>query len=126
MSSRLLQFWGDEESDGKRVYYHRTRVDGVPFRSRGAPPALTQEEFEMQCDVVHRAGYGTFDTTTPDQRHFGRTLAQVLDGISIGWFWATIPEISKRLWVKDPVTGRWKVMVYIEWVERFKEYVGEH
>ncbi len=69
---------------------------------------------------MHDVGYGCFDTRRPDERHFGLTLKEVLEGIVAGLFGElyvqrTVMPASNQYGVRP------HVFVYIEWAMPFME-----
>lgn len=109
-------------SGGKPVHWNRASMDGAPFRG-AKPPLLREEEIEQQVEKVDDVHYGLFDTSRPKQKICGRTYAEVMEGVVSQLYSLTADRIFIR--AKDPKTGNFKILVYVEWAEAFMEYTKE-
>lgn len=117
--TEFLQFRGITKSGGKDVHWGRADEDGVPFRTNQTVPMLYTHEFEQKTGYVFDAKFGTFDTKKPNQQVMGRTYAEVIAAEKTGWFRYNSPPIRYK--EKCRITGRLKIMVYVEWLEPFLE-----
>lgn len=75
-------------------YYQDSRA---PFL--GTASLRSEDEYVEQTQTVRKFGCGCFDTTKPDEQHYGRTLSQIMALTSLGEFeilrWETIVRGSE-------------------------------
>jgi hypothetical protein len=108
MANSLVKFTNRTVAeDGRKIFWNRADVDGVPFRGTHAP-IMPDEEFEARMVRVADPHNGFFDVTKPDEN--AKYLA-VLDGVCNGWFKLITIE---RFLNCEP-------RHYVEWVEYFLE-----
>ena len=109
MSSGLVKFMNEVNGNGRgALHWHRSDIDGAPFRGQ-IPPTMTTEEFEQKLTRVGDAKNRVFDLSDANDN---QAYLKVLDKIVNGW---AQPLHVERLITID------KKEVYIEWVEWFME-----
>ena len=114
----FLKFQGNSDSNGRGdLHWGRAKLDSAPFRGPGVP-LMREEEFQEHAERVWDSKYGIFNTANPDEKHFGRTYQQVLDGILINWFQPLCERLYK--WGKDD-DGKPVLYAYVEWGEPYLE-----
>jgi hypothetical protein len=109
----------NKTSDGAKLFWGRANETGRPLRTRSVPPLLHEHEYEQKVEEVSDPKFGTFDLADPDLQVMGRTWGDVMLGIEKDWFvWFAPPMYWKE---RDRKTGRLKVMVFAQWLERYDE-----
>lgn len=111
-----------QQTDRGSVYWSRLTQDGIPFRSSGPVPLMTEDEFDLQTNIVKDPKVGTFNTSKPDMRlptgdPSARTYQEILENIQSGAF-----ELIYRDHTWHTTDDDQPVMfVYIEWSEVYRE-----
>jgi hypothetical protein len=90
---------------------------GRPFL--GAAPMMTPEEYDTQVRPYGKCGYGLFDTSKPDQQHFGRTLIQILEGHYNGNEYQIIDMERYNNGKENGDNSLPSVYIFVIWVENF-------
>lgn len=91
--------------------YRYYDIAGLPFA--GDPGILSQAEYQSRTRQTVRVGYGNFDTAIPSQRHFGRTLNEVL-GCTMTSEYRIL--IHREQWVTCEKFGV-RIMYFVQWAE---------
>jgi hypothetical protein len=108
MPSSLVKFHGRAaSSDGRRLFWDRAEVDGVPFRGAYAP-MMTEEEFEQRAVRVADFHNDYFDTTEQAQN---QAYVTTMDAIANGWF--------QLVHIERHINGT--RVHYVEWIEYYLE-----
>lgn len=107
MGNSLVKFTSRTHSNGKRVFWDRAEVDGLPYRGTAAP-YFREDEFEQRVVRVADSHNGFFDTTDPQQN---QAFLDIIDGCMSGWYQCLFIQ---RFWNNTS-------QHYIEWVEYFLE-----
>lgn len=107
MPSSLVKFNNRLVSNGKRLFWDRSDVDGLPFRGPFAP-IMPDEEYEARVVRITDARNAFFDVTKPEEN---KNYLDVLECCANGWFklW-----YLKRFW-------RSTTQHYVEWFEYYLE-----
>jgi hypothetical protein len=111
-SMSVSKFFNRHVYRGKRLHWHRSSEDGLPYRGEAAP-MYTQDEFEERVVRVADPRSEVFDLS--DERQKALYL-EVLDGITNGWFQC----LHRQFHYPDRRNPR-QVFVHLEWVEYFME-----
>ena len=115
----FLQFKHQREHNGKPLHWGRVSDDLAPYL--GTPPLMNPQELEAKSERVEHFHFGIFDISQPNQRRFGRTYREVIEGACCGWFKLLFKE---RKWAVSRKTGRLTVLWYVEWSEPYMMYRG--
>lgn len=109
MASSLVKFANRAEhaGSGKRLFWERADIDGLPYRGQFAPH-MPEEEYEQRVVRVADARNGFFDTAIPDQN---KVYLDVLECCQNGWYQLIHLE---RFW-------RQTTSHYVEWFEYYME-----
>lgn len=108
MTTSLVKFFDKTAApDGKKLFWSRAPLDGVPFRGAHAP-MFTEDEYETRVVRVADPKNDFFDVTVAAQN---RAYLEVLDAVANGWFKLIYIE---RFW--NQTTKH-----YVEWVEYYME-----
>lgn len=91
-------------------YYGQTGRMLISDQSRD----WTRDEYRAQTATVARGCFGVFDTAIPEQKHFGRTLDEILANVAAGQF-CLMADVMYR-WVQSKQRGA-RVLVFVQWVE---------
>lgn len=111
-----------QKTERGEVFWSRVAQDGVPFRSSGPVPLMTEDEYDLQTNVVKDPKVGTFNTSIPDMRlpvgdPSARTYQEILENIQSGAFELIFRDHSWHRIADDPPI----MFVYIEWSEVYRE-----
>lgn len=110
MGTPLVKFINRQDGgDGRRLYWGRADADGLPFRSRMAPPALRQDEYDAHVVRVADFRNAVFDIFDAEAN---KNYCNVWDGVVNGWF-----ELKHI----DRAFGGTPGNIYVEWVEYYLE-----
>jgi len=93
-------------------YYEQA---GVPFL--GQPPLMHSDEYLTRTVRVGINGYGVFDLRNPNQKHFGKTLSQVLDRCYANEYELVDYERYNNGVVNSPDEPP-AIFVFVWWVEK--------
>lgn len=108
MPSSLVKFSDRHDAGGgRKLFWSRSDVDGLPYRG-ASPPFMTDEEFEAKAVRVADARNNFFDVSDPQQN---KAYLDVLECCFNGWFQMIHLE---RFW-------RQSTCHYVEWVEYYME-----
>ena len=92
--------------------FHRSHVDGVPFR--GQPAMLKEEEYEEFTEIVNDGHVRTFDLSKEEDL---AKLNEIVDAAGNTWY-----QIWKMQEYPCPQPdGSLKIFVYCVWTEPFRE-----
>lgn len=94
------------------ISFTRAHLDGVPWRGPSYP--LKEEEYWDYTEEVLDFDVGVYDVRNQTEY---RQLKMILDRAANGWF--RIMDYDKQWVTKD--TGESTVLVYIMWVEPYRE-----
>lgn len=109
MSHSLSQFVDRQKAkDGDRIYWGRAAYDGLPLKSRSAPPVMSDEEFQQ---FTYNSGYFFCEFFNMDDKVQRETYERTWTAIVRGWY--KLVHIT-RFWNNTNFH-------YLEWVERYKE-----
>lgn len=86
--------------------------EGVPLE--GSAAELTHNEYTQLTRRTGVAGFGVFDISDPEQKHFNRTLKDVYDAAATGEF--KIDRLESH-WVDQPDGQPPKMYYAIAWLE---------
>ena len=111
MASSLFRFSNQRSSNGKKLYWSRAEVDGVPFRG-GYAPLIPEAEYDNRVCRVSDTQNGFFDVTN---RHENDKYLDVINRCLAGWYRLLHLE---RFW-----QGTSKH--YVEWAEYYMEDGGK-
>lgn len=111
----FLKLQGIREVDGKPLHWGRASLDFAPFRGE-APTLLKSAEAEAYLQRTSDTFYGTFDTSTPEQKVSKHTLQEVLDRAQNGWY--NIIAMDKQWGTKD---GLPVMFVFVIWNINYME-----
>ena len=103
----LQKFFGRQESNGQKLFWNRSGVDGAPFRG-AQPPLLTEDEYEQRVVRVVDVHAEFFDVRVAAEK---KAYLEVLEGSANGWF---------RVLYRKMFVGR-KPVHYVEWAEFYLE-----
>ena len=92
---------------GQKLWWHRSDIDGLPFRGAN-PPIMPEEEYENRAVRVADYRNAFFDVSKADEN---RKFLDVMECCANGWFFLHYIE---RFW--NQTTKH-----YIEWVEYYME-----
>ncbi len=108
MPSSLVKFAHRQDGgDGRKLFWQRSDVDGLPYRGSHAP-IMPDEEYEARTVRVADPRNGFFDVANEKEN---KQFLAVLDGVCNGWF--------KLVYIERFHNGTTKH--YVEWVEYYME-----
>lgn len=108
-----MNFANTTDKKSLQKTYRFFEREGVPFEGDELP-VLSEDEYLLKTTRVGKSGYGTFDTSLPEEKHFDRTYQEVLDRASTGEF--TVIHTDTK-WVDGQDNGPPKMFVFISWYE---------
>lgn len=95
-------------------YYSQT---GVPFLTDSSE-LVTSAEYEATAVPIGLAGYGLFDVNDPEQKHFGRTLRQVMERVRLSEFEIIRMTEYNNGVVDDDPSKPPALFVFVMWIEK--------
>jgi hypothetical protein len=105
--SSLVKFVDTTSRNGQKIWWHRSNIDGLPFRGP-QPPIMPDEEYESRAVRVADVRNGFFDTTSVEQN---KQFCEVMECCFNGWFQMVYIE---RFW-------NGSTQHYVEWAEYYME-----
>jgi len=113
-----------ESTAGSAADYRYYQHAGVPFVGQRLP-VVTPAEYDNTTVRLSKSGYGLFDVSQPDMRHFGRTLAEILTRAANQEFVLhSLTEYNNGV-VGDRPEAPPALFVFVVWLERFDIGVGD-
>jgi hypothetical protein len=109
------KFFGEQSQEhGSQLFWSSALPDGLPFRGANAP-LLTKKELETQVEIRRDFKNGIYELNDPEQN---KEYTKIMDRIGAGWY-QLVYRIIKD--VVDEQSGKLKVLVYVEWMQRYGE-----
>lgn len=103
----MINYFDQTQRNGKKLWWGRTDVDGLPFRGPTAP-YMPEDEFQERVTRVRDFRNAFFDVTDAQQN---RDFCQVMECCGNGWFELFFIE---RFW-------KGTSQHYVEWFEYYLE-----
>ena len=101
---------------GERLDVSRMPTTGTPYL--GTAPLVPDQELMDNSFVYYRFGYGTFRTSAPRQKIFGRTYGELMEAFH---------NSQVKLVVKSnpEIRPDGEVLTYVEWLELYRASAGQ-
>lgn len=103
----------ERDSPKSQLDYRFYKDHRMPVVGRDRP-LMSDDEFNTATVVVGKFGCGVFDCKTPQERHYGRTLADVFERVALGEF----QIIRFETIVRGGDTVKPRVYYDIAWMEQ--------
>ena len=107
MPSSLIKFANKTSSNGKRLWWNRADIDGLPYRGPYAP-IMPEEEYEARVVRIADFRNGFFDVNVPEEN---KLYCEIMECCANGWF-----QLRHQVFFWQDTTKH-----YIEWMEYYLE-----
>jgi hypothetical protein len=109
-----MNVWMNQSVD-KKLSYKYYADERAPYV--GTPPGVSQREYADSVQRVRVAGYGLFDVDNVEQRHFGRTLSEILNRVALEQY--EIVEYKTYEYVVGVgATKCMRLSIWVTWYEK--------
>lgn len=106
-ASSLVKFANKISSNGKKLWWNRADIDGLPFRGAFAP-LMPEEEYQERVVRIADFRNGFFDVNKPEEN---KLYCEVMECCANGWF-----QLRHQVFFWNNTTRH-----YIEWMEYYLE-----
>lgn len=106
-TSSLVKFANRTQSNGKKLWWNRADIDGLPFRGPFAP-IMPEEEYQERVVRIADFRNAFFDVMDPAEN---RKYCEIMECCANGWF-----QLRHQIFFWRATTKH-----YVEWMEYYLE-----
>lgn len=106
-STSLVKFANRVTSNGKKLWWGRADIDGLPFRGQYAP-MMPEQEYQERVVRIADFRNGFFDVTNLEEN---KSYCDVMECCANGWF-----QLRHQIFFWNNTTKH-----YVEWMEYYLE-----